>query len=78
MKWPLLAAATTLAEVLHYTRCQAHSLDTVPYASLPLHDRRELELTAIRTLRKLTPKPKKVIGRISPTEPYGVSQGDTV
>ena len=73
MNGPLLAAATTLAEVLHYTRCQAHQIEVVPYASLPLHERRELELTAIRTLRRLTPKPRKVIGRITPTEPYGVS-----
>ena len=53
MNWPLLAAATTLAEVLHYTRCQAHRLPPVPYRQLSGSDRAMFEEVAMRTLEGL-------------------------
>ena len=86
MNWPLLAAATTLAEVLHSTRCQAHQIPARAYLTLSAPERAALEELALRILETvpagadlyricdlLARHQTKIIGRITEEEPHGVS-----
>lgn len=86
----LSAAIRPLATALYVAHCRTDGSHPIPYATLPTSIKRFYDGLAVTTLRRLTTPPgyfevaveqakaarDKLIGRITPTEPYGADPRD--